>query len=77
MICKHVLYNKYISYLEYKMSMNRFSNGAYSLLKMSESAFEDFKFDYENNEKFKILIDEIFLSEIRHGKINDILNGKD
>lgn len=75
MISEHSLYNFYLNYLDYKKQLNRFSDGAYALLKISESAFNDFVYDYENNLKFKKFINDIHISEIRDQKIKDILNG--
>jgi len=75
MIKNHRLYEYYINYLDYKRQLSRFSEGAYSLLKISESAFNDFAYDYENNPNFKKLIDDIHISEVRDEKISDLLNG--
>jgi hypothetical protein len=75
MIKTHRLYKFYINYLDYKRQLSRFSEGAYSLLKISESAFNDFVYDYENNPNFKKLIDDIRISEVRDEKISDLLNG--
>ena len=49
MIKNHRLYFHYISYLEYKKYIDRISDGAFGLLKISESAFNDFVYYYENN----------------------------
>ena len=75
MIKTHRLYGHYLNYLEYKRHLNRFSEGAHKLLKISESAFNDFTYDYENNPNFKKLIDDIYIAEVRDEKISDILNG--
>ena len=75
MIKTHRLYKFYTNYLSYKRQLNRFSEGAYSLLKISEPAFNDFVYDYENNPNFKKLIDDIHISEVRDEKISDLLNG--
>lgn len=74
MIQSHRLYKYYVSYLTYKKSINVFSEGAFHLLKISESSFNDFLYDYENNLKFKSIVDDILISELRDGKIDDILN---
>ena len=42
MIKNHRLYPLYVSYLEYKKELDKVSEGALSLLKMSESSFNDF-----------------------------------
>lgn len=70
------IYIYYLSYLDYKRKLNRFSNGAYSLLKISNSALEDFKYEYNHNEGFRILIDNIILSQERDNKINNLLSGE-
>jgi hypothetical protein len=75
MIKNHRFYHLYISYLEYKKEQDRISDGALSLLKISESAFNDFVYDYENNTNFKNIINEIHKKEIRDEKIIDLLNG--
>ena len=75
MIKTHRLYGHYLNYLSYKRQLNRFSEGAHQLLKISESAFNDFTYDYENNPNFQKLIDDINISEERDEKISDILNG--
>jgi hypothetical protein len=75
MMKSHRLYKYYLCYLDYKKQLSRFSDGAHSLLKISESAFNDFTYDYENNPNFKKLIDDIHLSEVRDEKISDLLNG--
>lgn len=76
MISSDIYYKYYIAYLNYKKKLNRFSTGAYSLLKISNSALEDFKYEYIHNESFKKIIDDIMISEYRDDKINDLFNGK-
>ena len=75
MIKNHRLYSLYLSYLEFKKEQDRISDGALSLLKISESAFQDFIYDYENSQKFNKFINEIHMQDKRDEKINDILNG--
>jgi len=70
MFKKHELYKFYEVYIDGK----KISNGAKKLMKMSESSFNDFKFQYENSDDFKFRIDEIVKSEIRDNKIDDILD---
>lgn len=70
MFKKHELYKFYEIYIDGK----KISNGAKKLMKMSESSFNDFKFQYEKNVDFKFRIDEIIKSEIRDNKIDDILD---
>jgi len=66
----HELYKFYEIYIDNK----KISNGAKKLMKMSESSFEDFKFQYDKNIDFKYRIDEIVKTEIRDNKIDDILD---
>jgi len=53
------------------------SNGAKKLMMISESSFNDFKFQYENSKDFKFKIDELIKSEIRDNKLDDLLDGDD
>ena len=43
-------------------------------MKISESSFNDFKFQYEKDSDFKQRIDEIVKSEVRDNKIDDLLD---
>ena len=74
MIKSHRLYSFYISYLEYKKELDKISDGAFGLLKISESAFNDFVYDYENSPKFNKFVNDIHRKESRDEKINDILD---
>jgi hypothetical protein len=73
MFKKHELYNYYLVYIENR----NISNGAKKLMMISESSFNDFKFQYENNKQFKIKIDDLIKSEIRDNKIDDLLDDDD
>jgi hypothetical protein len=53
------------------------SNGAKKLMMISESSFNDFKFQYENSKDFKFKIDELIKSEIRDNKLDDLLDDDD
>jgi len=70
MFKKHELYNFYEIYIDNK----KISNGAKRLMKISESSFNDFKFQYEKDIDFKQRIDEIVKSEVRDNKIDDLLD---
>lgn len=74
MIKNHGLYFFYISYLEYKRDIGKISDGAFRLLKISESSFNDFIYNYEHSPKFNTIVNEIHRKEIRDEKISDILN---
>jgi hypothetical protein len=71
------LYPEYISYLDWKLNENKINKGKYSLLKMSKSAFEDFKIRLENDVTFNDMIIEIMKTEIRDKKIDDIFDDFD
>jgi len=70
MFKKHELYHFYEIYIDNK----NISNGAKRLMKISESSFNDFKFQYEKDSDFKQRIDEIVKSEVRDNKIDDLLD---
>ena len=70
MFKKHELYRFYEIYIDNK----NISNGAKRLMKISESSFDDFKFQYEKNIEFKHRIDDIVKSEVRDNKIDDLLD---
>jgi hypothetical protein len=46
-------------------------------MKLSESSFNDFKYQYENRPQFKQKIDDLVKSEIRDIKIDDLLDDDD
>jgi hypothetical protein len=68
------LYPFYLVYLDIRLSGLKISNGSYSLLKMSRSSFEDFKYKFENDELFSEKIIKIKTSEIRDKKIDDLFD---
>lgn len=68
------LYPFYLVYLDIRLSGLKISNGSYSLLKMSRSSFEDFKYKFENDELFSEKIIKIKTSEIRDKKIEDLFD---
>lgn len=61
------IYPYYIKYLEDRLLEGKISKGSYSLLKISESSFEDFKFKFENDSKMRV-------SSIRDKKIDDLFD---
>jgi len=71
------LYLEYQTYLEWRLSQNKINKGKYSLLKMSRTAFDDFKTRLENDETFNDMIIEIMKSESRDKKIDDIFDDFD
>ena len=68
------LYPYYICYLNDKLQENRLTDGSYALMKISGPAFEDFKYNLENDEIFNKKISEIYKSENRDKRIDDIFN---
>jgi hypothetical protein len=73
MFKNHELYYLYEIYVDSKL----ISNGSKRLMKLSESSFNDFKFQYENRIQFKHRIDDLVKSEIRDTKIDDLLEDDD
>lgn len=71
------LYLEYQTYLEWRLSQNQINKGKYSLLKMSRTAFDEFKTRLENDETFNDMIIEIMKSESRDKKIDDIFDDFD
>lgn len=70
MFKNHELYHFYELYVDNK----KISKGAKRLMMMSESSFNDFKFEYEKDKDFKIRIDDLVRSEMRDNKIDDLLD---
>lgn len=75
MIKNDKLYPYYVSWIQDKQLKNRISYGALNLLKLSTSAFEDFRNQYTKNFRFHQLVNDLHKVEIRDEKIADILNG--
>ena len=71
------IYPYYLSYLEERLRDGQISKGSFSLLKMSNSPFEDFKFRFENDKLFTSRILELHKSEVRDQKIDDIFDDID
>jgi len=71
------LYKEYITYLDWKLSESKINKGKYSLLKMSRTAFEDFKIRFDNDETFSDVIIELMKTENRDKKIEDIFDDFD
>ena len=74
---KDEIYPYYIDYLNDRLSEGKISKGSFSLLKMSNTSFEDFKYRFENDELFHDRIIELHKSEIRDKKIDDIFDDFD
>lgn len=76
MIKDNDLYKYYLCYLTDKQSYSNLSDGSIELLKISESAFTDFKYYYENNQNFREKIDKIYKYLLRDKQIDNIFNKK-
>jgi len=74
---KDEIYPYYLDYLNDRLNEGKISKGSLSLLKMSSSSFEDFKFRFENDELFHDRIIELHKSEMRDKKIDDIFDDFD
>jgi hypothetical protein len=68
------LYTEYISYLDWRLNESQISKGKYALLKISRTAFEEFKLKLENDETFNAKMIEIVRMESRDKKIDDIFD---
>ena len=68
------IYTYYLTYLTSRLNEGKISNGSFSLLKMSNDSFENFKFKYENDEIFSSKVIKLHTSEIRDQKIDDIFD---
>ena len=71
------IYPYYLDYLNDRLLEGKISKGSFSLLKMSNSSFEDFKYRFENDELFQNRIIELHKSEVRDKKIDDIFDDFD
>ncbi len=71
------LYPFYICYLETLLNESKINKGKYSLFRISNSKFDEFKTRYENDELFSDRILELYKSEIRDKKIDDIIDDID
>lgn len=71
------IYQYYLDYLNDRLNEGKITKGSISLLKMSNSSFEDFKFRFENDELFQDRIIELHKSEMRDKKIDDIFDDLD
>lgn len=74
---KDLIYPYYLDYLNDRLLEGKITKGSISLLKMSKSSFEDFKYRFENDELFHNKIIELHKSEIRDKKIDDLFDDLD
>lgn len=71
------LYPYYMSYLNQKLIEGKISRGSFSLQKISQSKFEEFKCRYVEDELFYQKVIELHKSEIRDKKIDNIFDDFD
>lgn len=71
---KDEVYPYYIVYLDNRLSIGRLSKGSCRLMKISESAFIDYKYRFKNDELFNKTQIELYKSESRDKKIDDLFN---
>ncbi len=71
------LYPLYLTYLDWQLNESKINRGKWSLLKISNSKFGEFKIRFENDELFSDRILELYKSEIRDKKIDDIFDDID
>jgi len=75
------MYPLYIAYLDCKLNSNqlgdKLSKSKVSLLKISKKYFLEFKDRFEEDELFNKKILELYKSDIRNQKIEDIFNDID
>lgn len=69
---KDIVYPYYLSYLTCRLNEGLISNGSYRLLIISKSAFDDFKYRFEHDELFSKKQIELYKSEARDKKIDDL-----
>jgi len=51
---ENYLYPFYLKHLDNRLTEGKLSRGSFSLLRISESAFNDFKYKFENDESFAL-----------------------
>ena len=70
-------YPYYLTYLNGRLLEGKITKGSFSLLKMSSSSYDDFKYRFENDELFNKKVIEMHKSENRDKKIDDIFDDFD
>lgn len=71
------LYQDYLNYLDWRLNHGQINKGKYSLMKISNTGFEDFKKLFESDEHFREKVLKIKISEVRDKKIDDIFDDFD
>jgi len=72
-----LVYPYYLVYLSSRLSDGKITKGSLSLLKISKSAFEDFKYKFDNDELYNSKVIELYKAENRDKKIDDLFDGID
>lgn len=67
-------YSYYLTYLNSRLLEGKITKGSLSLLKISSTSYEDFKYRFENDELFQKRVIEMHRSENRDKKIDDIFD---
>lgn len=67
------IYPYYLTYLSNRLFEGDISKGKMSLLKISKTAFDDFKYKFEKDELFNKMIIKLHIAQRRDEKIDDIL----
>lgn len=61
------IYPFYLKHLDNRLTEGKLSRGSFCLLRMSESAFSDFKYRFENDKNFSVQF-------IRDKRIDDLFD---
>jgi hypothetical protein len=71
------LYNQYIYYIDEQLSLGKITKPTYSLMKISEHAFNLFEKKYFSDDFFKERCQGILKKKIRSEKIESFLKNND
>jgi hypothetical protein len=71
------LYAEYLNYLNWRLNESQISKGEFSLSKISESKFNQFKKRFEEDELFSELVVKIHTTINRDKKLDDIFDDID
>lgn len=74
---KDPIYPYYLTYLNNRLFEGDISKGSMSLLKISKTAFDDFKYKFEKDELFNEKVIKLHTAQSRDKKIDDIFDDLD
>lgn len=74
---KDPIYPYYLTYLNNRLFEGDISKGSMSLLKISKTAFDDFKYKFEKDELFNEKVVKLHTAQSRDKKIDDIFDDLD